>query len=85
MVIYRPGSEQAVTYLLQLGLHAGHQHDAGDAHSQQQEEGVDEPSHRGVVPAGAAPTQQAGGAAAQARDLQDTRHTRLTYFYCTYS
>ena len=56
-------------YLLQLALHARHQHDAGHAHSQQQEEGVDEPSHCGVVPTGAASTQQAGGTATQARDL----------------
>lgn len=56
-------------YLLQLPLHPRHQHNTGDAHSQQQEEGVDETSHRGIISTGAASTQQAGGAAAQARDL----------------
>lgn len=56
-------------YLLQLPLHAGHQHNAGHSHSQQQEEGVDEARHCGVITAGAAPAQQAGGAAAQAGDL----------------
>lgn len=63
--------------LLEAALHAGHQHDAGHAHSQEQEKGVDEASHGGVVPAGAASTQQAGGAAAQAGDLGGIRLSRL--------
>lgn len=45
------------TYLLQVTLHAGHQHDAGHTHAQQQEACVDEASHRGVVTAGTAAAQ----------------------------
>lgn len=56
-------------YLLELNLHARHQHDAGHTHAQEQEEGVDEACHRGVVSRRAASTQQTGGAAAQAWDL----------------
>lgn len=56
-------------YLLEVALHARHQHDAGHTDSQEQEEGVDEAGHCRVVLAGAAAAQQAGGAAAQAGDL----------------
>lgn len=55
-----PGCLEA--YLLELALHARHEHDAGDAHPHQHEEGIDESGHRGVVSAGATPAQQTGGA-----------------------
>ena len=58
-----------LTYLLKLPLHARHQHNTGNTHSQQQEEGIDETSHCRIISTGTASTQQAGGAAAQARDL----------------
>lgn len=57
-------------YLLELPLHARHQHDAGDADSQKQEEGVDEPCDRGVVSTRATFTQQARSTATKAGDLQ---------------
>lgn len=63
------GKNLCVLYLLEVALHAGHQHDAGHTNAQKQEKGVDEASHCRVVFAGAATTQEAGGAAAQARDL----------------
>lgn len=63
------GNKLCVLYLLEVALHARHQHDAGHTNSQKQKKGVDEASHCRVVFAGAATTQQAGGAAAQARDL----------------
>ena len=59
----------SLLYLLQLALHAGHQHDAGHSYTQQQEEGVDQAGHCGVVPTGTTATQQAGGTATQAGDL----------------
>lgn len=65
------------THLLQLLLHARHQHNTGHTHSQQQEEGVDEAGHRGVVSTRAATAQQTGGATAQTWDLKNTNvHTQ---------
>ena len=40
-----------------MRLHAGHQHDAGHAHAQHQEEGVDQPGDGGVVPTRTAATE----------------------------
>ena len=59
-----------VSHLLQLPLHAGHEHDAGHGHPQQHEEGIDEAGDGGVVPTGAAPAQQTGSTATQAGDLE---------------
>lgn len=56
------------------------QHDAGHHGAQQQDEGVDDPGHRGVPGAGTAAAQQTGGAAAQARQL-DT-HTITSSSAC---
>lgn len=59
--------------LLELPLHARHQHDAGDTHSQKQEEGVDEPRDRGVVSTGATSAQKARSTATKAGDLKRKR------------
>lgn len=63
------GNNLCVSYLLEVALHARHQHDAGHTNSQKQKKGVDEASHCRVVSARTATTQEAGGAAAQAWDL----------------
>lgn len=57
-------------HLLQMPLHAWHEHDAGDAHTQQHKEGIDQPSDCGVVSTRAASAQQAGSTATKARNLQ---------------
>lgn len=59
-----------VWYLLELLFHPWHEHNACDAHAQQEEEGIDESGDSGVIPTGAASAQQAGGSATQAGDLQ---------------
>lgn len=60
----------AIPHLLELPFHAWHEHDAGDAHPQQHEEGIDEAGDGGVIATGAAPAQQTGGTATQAGDLK---------------
>lgn len=58
-----------LSYPLELLVHAGRQHDTGDDGPQQQDEGVDDPGHRGVPAARTAAAHQTCGAAAQARHL----------------
>lgn len=62
-----------LTYLLQLGFHARHEHDAGDAHAQEHEEGVDQPGDGGVVSTWATSAQQARSAATKAGNLKRRR------------
>lgn len=54
-------------------IHAGRQHDAGDDGAQQQDGGVDDSGHRGVLAVWAAAAQQTGGAAAQTRSLKTSK------------
>lgn len=61
-------------YLFQLFLHPRCQHNAGNSRAKEEEEGIDEARHGGVLAVGTASAQQAGGTAAQTGNLK--KHKR---------
>lgn len=65
------------SHLLQLRLHPFRQHDTGHGSAQEENESIDEASHRGILTIGAAATQQTRRTAAKARHLQQAHHSCL--------
>lgn len=57
-------------YLLQLLFHPRCQHNAGNSRAKEEEKGIDEARHGGVLAVGTASAKQAGGTATQTRNLK---------------